>query len=88
MIIQITNSNHIRPLEFINTDHIVSVSNQWEWNDEGTKKWCIGVTLKLSDGSVLNLDDNASSTIGHYLRLQYLKDSAEVCGKLDIEEAE
>ena len=88
MIIQLTNSDNIRPLKFINTNHIATLTNEYEWNDEGTKKWCVGGWIRFSDGGVLQVHPDQLSTIEHYLQLQYLKDSAEVCGKLGIEEEE
>ena len=46
MIIQLTNSDDIGglhcPLKFINTNHIATLTGEYEWNDEGTKKWCVG----------------------------------------------
>jgi hypothetical protein len=86
MIIQLTNSDDIRPLKFINTNHIATLTNQYEWNDEGTKKWCVGGSIRFSDGSAMQVHPSQLEHIEHYLRLQYLKDSAEVCGKLGIEE--
>lgn len=88
MIIQLTNSDDIRPLKFINTNHIATLTNQYEWNDEGTKKWCVGGFIRLSDGSTIQVHTSQLEIIEHYLNLQYLKDSADVCGKLGIEETE
>ena len=88
MIIQLTDADATKPLHFINTDHIVTLTHVYEWNDEGTQKWCVESIIKLSDGTTLRVDNIASETIEHYLKLQYLKDSAEVCGKLGIEETE
>ena len=88
MIIQLTNSDNIRPLKFINTNHITTLTNQYEWNDEGTQKWCVGGKIRFSDGSTIQVHTDQLDIIEHYLRLQYLKDSAEVCGKLGIEEEE
>ena len=86
MIIELTNSDDIRPLKFINTNHIATLTNQYEWNDEGTKKWCVGGFIRFSDGSTIQVHPSQLEIIEHYLKLQYLKDSAEVCGKLGIEE--
>ena len=88
MIIQLTNSDDIRPLKFINTNHIASLTNQYEWNDEGTQKWCVGGSIRFSDGGAMQVHTDQLEIIEHYLRLQYLQDSADVCGKLGIEEEE
>ena len=88
MIIQLTNSDAHRPLHFINTDHIATLTNEYEWNDEGTQKWCVGGWIRFSDGNTIQVHPDQLQIIEHYLRLQYQQDSADVCGKLGIEEAQ
>ena len=88
MIIQIPNPDYKCPLQFINTDHIIKVTQCWDSNEEGTEDIIIGARIRLSDGSIFEANLFQYGFIEHYLKLQYLKDSAEVCGKLGIEEAE
>lgn len=85
MIIQLITSN-----TFINTDHIALVRPREDWDEIDGKEIKIfkGADISFSDGSWIKFPQHEWEHIEHYLRLQYLKDSAEVCGKLGIEEEE
>ena len=88
MIIQIPNTDYKCPLQFINTDHIIKVTQRWDSSEEGTIDIIVGARIRLSDGHIFEVNRWQYEFIEHHLRLQYIKDSAEVCGKLGIEEAE
>ena len=84
MIIQLITTN-----AFINTDHISLVRPRTEELDMIDGKEIsipTGADIRFSDGSWVKFPEHEWRHIQHYLRLQYLKDSAEVCGKLGIEE--
>ena len=84
MIIQLIKSN-----TFINTDHISLVRQRTEEIDTVDGEEISipkGAEIRFSDGTWVNFPEHEWRHIDHYLRLQYLKDSAEVCGKLGIEE--
>lgn len=83
MIIQLIKSN-----AFINTDHITLARPIEDGDKVDGKEITIskGANIRLSDGTWIKVPQSEWEYINHYLRLQYLKDSAEVCGKLGIEE--
>ena len=90
MIIRIINARELQDqkLEFINTDHIILVNTKWveEKIDGQWVRIPKGADIKLTHDVWLNLNQQDWEFIEHYLNLQYLKDSADVCGKLGIEE--
>jgi len=86
MIIQLITTN-----AFINTDHISLVRPRTAEQDtiDGEEiSIPKGADIRFSDGTWVKFPEHEWRHIEHYLRLQYLKDSAEVCGKLGIEEEE
>ena len=86
MIIQLITTN-----AFINTDHISLVRPRTAEQDIiNGEEISIpkGADIRFSDGSWVKFPEHEWRHIEHYLRLQYLRDSAEVCGKLGIEETE
>ena len=85
MIIQLIKSN-----AFINTDHITLARPREDWDEVNGKEIKVfqGADIRFSDGTWVKVPQSEWEYINHYLRLQYLKDSAEVCGKLGIEEEE
>ena len=86
MIIQLITTN-----AFINTDHISVARPRTEEQDiiDGEDiSIPQGADIRFSDGSWVKFPEHEWRHIEHYLRLQYLQDSADVCGKLGIEETE
>lgn len=90
MIIRIIDARELQEqkLEFINTDHIILVNTKWvEEKIDG--EWVNipkGADIKFTNDIWVTVNQKDWESIEHYLNLQYLKDSAEVCGKLGIED--
>ena len=86
MIIQLITTN-----AFINTDHISLVRPRTAEEDiiDGEEiSIPKGADIRFSDGTWVKFPEPEWKHIEHYQQLQYIKDSAEVCGKLGIEEEE